>query len=55
MLFADVGAEAATKMAEAGHALLRDGRRVIRLVTSWQTTDDDIDRALDITATAVAA
>ena len=31
------------------------GGGVVRLVTSWQTSADDIDRALDITATAVAA
>jgi threonine aldolase len=54
MLFVDVGDAAATAMAEAGMLFYEMGGGVIRLVTSWQTTDSDVDRALDITAAAVA-
>ena len=54
MLFVDVGTAAAAAMADAGMLFYDMGGGVIRLVTSWQTTDDDIDRALDITAAALA-
>lgn len=54
MLFVDVGANTARAMADAGMLFYDMGGGVIRLVTSWQTTDDDIDRALDIIATALA-
>lgn len=54
MLFVEVGTDAAAKMAEAGMVFYEMGEGVIRLVTSWQTTDDEIDRALDITTTALA-
>ena len=55
MLFVEVGETAARAMAEAGMLFYDMGGGVIRLVTSWQTTDDDIDRALDIAATALAS
>jgi threonine aldolase len=55
MLFVDVGQAAAHAMADAGMLFYEMGGGVIRLVTSWQTTDADIDRALDITAAALAA
>ncbi len=54
MLFVDVGEAAAHAMAEAGMLFYDMGGGVVRLVTSWQTSDDDIDRALDITASALA-
>lgn len=54
MLFVDVGERAAKAMADAGMLFYETGNGVIRLVTSWQTTDDDVDRALDIVATALA-
>jgi threonine aldolase len=54
MLFVEVGDDAARAMAEAGMLFYEMGGGVIRLVTSWQTTDDDVDRALDITASALA-
>jgi threonine aldolase len=54
MLFADVGEPAARAMADAGMLFYEMGAGVIRLVTSWQTTDDDIERALDIMAGALA-
>ena len=41
-------------MADAGMLFYDMGGGVIRLVTSWQTTEDDIDRALDITAAALS-
>ena len=53
MLFVDVGDEAAAAMAEAGLLFYEMGEGVIRLVTSWQTSDDEIDRALDIAAAAL--
>lgn len=54
MLFVQVGDAAAAEMAAAGMLFYAMGGGVIRLVTSWQTTDDDIDRALDIVAAALA-
>jgi threonine aldolase len=54
MLFVEVGDRAARAMADAGLLFYEMGGGVIRLVTSWQTTDDDVDRALDITASALA-
>ena len=54
MLFVEVGDEAATRMADAGMLFYAGGGGVIRLVTSWQTSDDDVDRALDIMAEAMA-
>lgn len=52
MLFVEVGDTAASAMAEAGMLFYEMGHGVVRLVTSWQTTDDDVDRALDIVAAA---
>ncbi len=54
MLFVDVGTQAAAEMADAGMLFYEMGGGVIRLVTSWQTTDDDVDRALDIMAGALS-
>ena len=54
MLWVDVGAEAATAMADAGLLFYDMGGGIIRLVTSWQTTDDEIDSALDIVAIALS-
>ena len=54
MLFVEVGDRPARVMADAGMLFYEMGGGVVRLVTSWQTTDDDVDRALDITATALA-
>jgi threonine aldolase len=53
MLFVRVG-EAAAAMAQAGMLFYEMGDGVIRLVTSWQTTDDDVDHALDIMSAAIA-
>ncbi len=53
MLFVDVGDEAAAAMTDAGLLFYEMAGGVIRLVTSWQTTEADVDRALDITAAAV--
>ena len=53
MLFVDVGADAAARMTEAGMLFYEMGGGVIRLVTNWETTDDDIDRALDIIASSL--
>jgi threonine aldolase len=54
MLFVEVGERAARAMADAGLLFYEMAGGVVRLVTSWQTTDDEIDRALDIIATALA-
>lgn len=54
MLFVEVGDDAARAMADAGMLFYTMGGGVVRLVTSWQTTDEDVDRALDITAAALA-
>lgn len=54
MLFVEVGHAAAAAMAEAGMLFYEMDGGVIRLVTSWQTTDDDVDRALAIIAAALA-
>ena len=47
MLFARVPDEAATQLEAAGLLFYRIGTGLIRLVTSWQTSDDDIDQALE--------
>jgi threonine aldolase len=54
MLFVRVGEAAAAAMAQAGMLFYEMGDGVIRLVTSWQTTDDDVDHALDIMSAAIA-
>jgi threonine aldolase len=46
MLFARVDPGAADRMAEAGLLFYRMSDDTIRLVTSFQTTDDDVDEAL---------
>ena len=54
MLFAEIGDEAAARAAEDGLLFYAMGGGTIRLVTSWQTTDDDIDRAVASFAAALA-
>lgn len=54
MLFVEVGDVAASAMVDAGLLFYEMGDGVVRLVTSWQTTDADIDCALDIIAAAVS-
>lgn len=47
MLFARVPDDAATQLEASGLLFYRIGPGVIRLVTSWQTTDDDVDQTLE--------
>jgi threonine aldolase len=47
MLFARVPDEAATQLEAAGLLFYRIGPGLIRLVTSWQTSDDDIGQTLE--------
>jgi threonine aldolase len=53
MLFAEVDDRVATELERAGLLFYRIRPGVIRLVTSWQTTDDDIDGALGTFAAAL--
>ncbi len=53
MLFAEVADEVATELERSGLLFYRIRPGVIRLVTSWQTTDDDVDRALASFAAAL--
>ena len=53
MVFARVPDEAATQLEASGLLFYRIGPGLIRLVTSWQTSDDDIDQALERFATAL--
>ena len=53
MLFAEVDDRVATELERAGLLFYRIRPGVIRLVTSWQTTDDDIDGALAAFAAAL--
>jgi len=53
MLFARVPDGAATRLEAAGLLFYRIGPGVIRLVTSWQTTDDDIDQTLECFASVL--
>jgi threonine aldolase len=46
MLFAEVADDAATRLEARGLLFYRISPGVIRLVTSWQTTDADVDAAL---------
>ena len=46
MVFARVDDPTADRLEAAGLLFYRMGRGVIRFVTSWQTTDEDVDRAL---------
>lgn len=54
MLFAQVDDRVATELEAAGLAFYRIRPGVIRLVTSWQTTDDDVDATLDAFRRALA-
>jgi threonine aldolase len=47
MLFARVSDTAAAQLEAAGLLFYRIGPGLIRLVTSWQTTDDDVDQTLE--------
>ena len=53
MLFARVSDDAATQLEAAGLLFYRISPGVIRLVTSWQTTDDDIDQTLECFASVL--
>ncbi len=55
MLFARVAPEVSARMAGSELYFYEMGPGVIRLVTSFQTTDDDIDEALTRVAAALAA
>ena len=46
MVFAYVDDDAATQLEAEGLLFYRIGPGLIRLVTSWQTTDDDVDEAV---------
>jgi threonine aldolase len=54
MLFACVGDDVATSLEEAGLRFYRIRPGVIRMVTSWQTSDGDVDSALAAFAAALA-
>ncbi len=54
MAFVDVGASAAAAMAQDGMQFYGDAGS-IRLVTSWQTTEGEVQRALEIVERALAA
>jgi threonine aldolase len=47
MVFARVPDEAATQLEAAGLLFYRIRPGLIRLVTSWQTSDDDVDHTLE--------
>lgn len=53
MLFAQVDDDTATALERSGLLFYRIRPGVIRLVTSWQTTEDDVDRALAAFARAL--
>jgi threonine aldolase len=55
MLFARVEPAVADRMADAGLLYYRMSADVVRLVTSFQTTDDEIDEALSRIKSALAA
>lgn len=54
MAFVEIPDEAAQLMTDSGMLFYEMGGGVIRLVTSWQTTDADVDRAIEVVATASA-
>ena len=54
MLFARVDEAAVTKLESAGLLFYEIAPGEIRLVTSWQTTDDDVERALAAFEAALA-
>ena len=53
MLYLHVGDTVAAAMADAGMLFYEMGQGVVRLVTSWQTTNDDVDRAVEIISSAL--
>ena len=53
MLLAQVDDDAATALERSGLLFYRIRPGVIRLVTSWQTTEDEVDRALAVFAHAL--
>jgi threonine aldolase len=53
MLFAQVDDAAATRLEQSGLLFYRIRPGVIRLVTSWRTTEDEVDRALAAFAQAL--
>ncbi len=54
MLFIRVDPAVADRMADAGLLFYRIATDVIRLVTSFQTTDDEVDTALTRIESALA-
>ena len=54
MLFARVDDAVADQLEAAGLLFYRMGKSTIRLVTSWQTTHDDVERALATFEAALA-
>jgi len=54
MVFARVESDVADRMAEDGLLFYRIADDTVRLVTSFQTTDDEIDEALSRVKTALA-
>jgi threonine aldolase len=54
MLFAYVDDAVADQLEAAGLLFYRMGRGTIRLVTSWQTTADEIEQALAAFESALA-
>lgn len=54
MLFLHLADEAADVLEESGVAFYRITPGVIRFVTSWQTTDGDVDTALELVGKALA-
>ncbi len=55
MLFARIDDKTATRMEDDGLLFYRIGPGIIRFVTSWQTSDADIDQALARCCSALAA
>jgi len=55
MLFARVEPAVADRMADSGLLFYRMSADTVRLVTSFQTTDDEIDEALSRIKSALAA
>jgi threonine aldolase len=53
MLFAQVDDDAATALERSGLLFYRIRPGMIRLVTSWQTTEDEVDRTLAVIAHAL--
>jgi threonine aldolase len=54
MVFVRVGDAVADRLESAGLLFYRMGGGTIRLVTSWQTTREEVDRALDAFVSALA-